>query len=103
MTETAEILNVIGAVKGTIAELTPGNPVCFGCRSYSQCDEEDGIIRECLARISGTAHLSKTFLEIGCGDGLENNRDDLSASPHLVVKSGGVIFASIVCFLQKPA
>lgn len=29
--------------------------------------------------------------------------DDLSVSPHIVLKSGDVIFTSIICFLQKPA
>ena len=28
--------------------------------------------------------------------------DDLAVSPHLVLKSGAVIFTSIVLFLQKP-
>jgi glycogen(starch) synthase len=29
--------------------------------------------------------------------------DDLSVSPHIVLKSGDVLFTSLICFLQKPA
>ncbi|MDM0114690.1 FkbM family methyltransferase [Variovorax sp. J22R133] len=56
---------------------TPRNPVVHGWSSYSQCDE-DGIIRECLARISQVATLSRTFIEVGCADGLENNTHQLA-------------------------
>ena len=41
----------------------------FGFKAYSQ-NEEDGIIQEIFCRI-GTAN--KTFVEIGVGNGLENN------------------------------
>ncbi len=41
----------------------------FGHKIYSQFDE-DGIIREIFNRIQVT---NKTFVEIGIGDGLENN------------------------------
>ncbi|MBT5115742.1 MAG: hypothetical protein HOM27_06685 [Candidatus Marinimicrobia bacterium] len=41
----------------------------YGFKAYSQCDE-DGIIQEIFQRIGVT---NKTFLEIGVGDGLENN------------------------------
>jgi hypothetical protein len=41
----------------------------YGAKAYSQNDE-DGIIAEIFRRI-GTS--SKTFIEIGAGDGLENN------------------------------
>lgn len=58
------------------AASTPGNPALQGWNSYAQCDE-DGIIRECLRRLSGATTLSKTFIEIGCGDGLENNTHQL--------------------------
>lgn len=40
-----------------------------GFKVYSQSDE-DGILQEIFARIGAT---SKTFIEFGCGDGLENN------------------------------
>lgn len=54
----------------------PDNPLVSGWASYSQCDE-DGIIRECLSRVSRKVQLSKTFIEIGCSDGLENNTHQL--------------------------
>lgn len=41
----------------------------YGRKSYSQNDE-DGIIEEIFRRIG---HVNKTFVEIGVGDGLENN------------------------------
>jgi hypothetical protein len=41
----------------------------FGYRVYSQSDE-DGILHEILRRIGSG---SRTFVEIGAGDGLENN------------------------------
>lgn len=59
-----------------ISDLTPDNPLLHGWSSYSQCDE-DGIIRDCLRRISLNRPLSNTFVEIGCGDGLENNTHQL--------------------------
>ncbi len=55
---------------------TPDNPLLSGWASYSQCDE-DGIIRESLVRIAKQIPLSKTFIEIGCADGLENNTHQL--------------------------
>lgn len=41
----------------------------FGAKSYSQSDE-DGIIQEIFRRIGTT---NKTFVELGVGNGLENN------------------------------
>ena len=41
----------------------------YGFKAYSQTDE-DGIIQEIFQRIGVT---NKTFIEIGVGDGLENN------------------------------
>ncbi len=43
--------------------------ICYGSKVYSQCDE-DGIIAEIFRRI-GTKN--KLCVEIGCGNGLENN------------------------------
>jgi FkbM family methyltransferase len=54
----------------------PNNPILSGWATYSQCDE-DGIIRECLSRISKKVALSMTFIEIGCSNGLENNSHQL--------------------------
>ena len=48
--------------------LTPDNPCLAGHRAYSQTDE-DGIIEEIFRRLGG----GSTFIEIGCGNGLENN------------------------------
>jgi hypothetical protein len=43
--------------------------LCFGRKIYSQSDE-DGILDEIFRRIGTT---SRRFIEIGAGDGLENN------------------------------
>ena len=59
-----------------IRQAMPDNVAASGWNSYSQCDE-DGIIRECLRRIASTISLSKTFIEVGCGNGLENNTHQL--------------------------
>jgi FkbM family methyltransferase len=63
-------------IKSYVSELTPNNLLLNGWSSYSQYDE-DGIIRECLKRIETIATLSKSFVEIGCGNGLENNTHQL--------------------------
>jgi hypothetical protein len=47
---------------------TPDNVVLKGRKVFSQGDE-DGIIDAVFAILGG----QKTFIEIGCGDGLENN------------------------------
>lgn len=73
---SSTILNEIKGIKSSIATQMPGNPALAGWSSYSQCDE-DGIIRECLRKISLKTTLSKTFVEIGCSDGLENNTHQL--------------------------
>ena len=52
-----------------IAQEMPGNPAAHGYKVYSQCDE-DGIISNIFSRIGSG---KKTFVEIGCSDGLENN------------------------------
>ena len=64
-------------LRSELASKMPGNPAVQGWASFSQCDE-DGIIRECLRRIGSVAQLSKTFVEIGCGNGLENNTHQLA-------------------------
>jgi len=43
--------------------------ICYGGKVYSQCDE-DGIIAEIFRRIGVKNHVC---VEIGCGNGLENN------------------------------
>ena len=66
----------LAGLRESLARTTPGNPALQGWQSYSQCDE-DGIIRECLRRIALQAPLSRTFVEVGCADGLENNTHQL--------------------------
>jgi FkbM family methyltransferase len=63
-----------------MAQTMPDNPTVLGWAAYSQCDE-DGIIRECLRRIAKNIPLSRTFVEIGCACGLENNT-------HLLILDG---------------
>jgi hypothetical protein len=63
-------------IKEQISMAMPDNPACYGWSSFSQCDE-DGIIRECLRRIGKNSSLSKSFIEVGCSDGLENNSHQL--------------------------
>jgi FkbM family methyltransferase len=62
----------IRILQSQIAKTMPDNPTLFGWAAYSQCDE-DGITRECLRRIADNTLLSRTFVEVGCADGLENN------------------------------
>lgn len=50
----------------------PGNPAIWTCWSYSQCGE-DGIIIHILGQIAKKIPLTQTFIEIGCGNGIENN------------------------------
>ncbi|HET6172424.1 MAG TPA: hypothetical protein VFD90_07460 [Gaiellales bacterium] len=52
-----------------IADAMPGNPAAAGFKSYSQADE-DGVIEEIFRRIG---EGGRTFAELGCGRGLENN------------------------------
>lgn len=56
-------------IRADIKEANPEALLLSGWKVFSQCDE-DGMIEEIFKRI-GTKH--KTFVEIGCGDGLENN------------------------------
>ena len=55
-------------IRATIAAKTPENLLLRGGKVYSQCDE-DGIIAAIFSNLDG----QKTFVEIACGDGLENN------------------------------
>lgn len=48
---------------------TPDNPALWGFKVYSQVDE-DGIIEHIFSRIGDG---DRTFVEIGCGNGSENN------------------------------
>jgi hypothetical protein len=48
---------------------SPDLPILWGHHAYSQ-NEEDGILQEILRRVGIT---NRTFIEIGVGNGLENN------------------------------
>lgn len=52
-----------------IVRRTPDNPALHGFKVYSQVDE-DGIIEHLFERIG---EGSRTFVELGCGNGSENN------------------------------
>jgi len=52
-----------------VAQDTPGNPAARGFKVFSQADE-DGILQAIFERLGTTAG---SFVEIGCGTGLENN------------------------------
>ncbi len=73
---TSRTARELDELRVQVATSVPGNPAVQGWSSYAQCDE-DGIIRECLLRISRSVPLSNTFVEIGCGNGLENNTHQL--------------------------
>lgn len=70
------ISQALEVLRDQLANKTPDNPAVKGWASYSQCDE-DGIIRACLVRIASSTDLSKSFVEIGCADGLQNNTHQL--------------------------
>lgn len=59
----------IRALKADLRDRTPDNPALGGFKVFSQVDE-DGIIEVIFARI-GTGQ--RTFVELGCGNGSENN------------------------------
>jgi hypothetical protein len=59
----------IRALKADLEKRTPGNPALLGFKVYSQVDE-DGIIENIFSRINGDY---RTFIELGCGNGSENN------------------------------
>ena len=59
----------IADLRARIALELPDNPCVHGLKVYAQTDE-DGIIENILSRLPGH---SRTFIEIGCGNGLENN------------------------------
>ncbi|HJU12045.1 MAG TPA: hypothetical protein VJ728_14270 [Candidatus Binataceae bacterium] len=59
----------LAGLRAVIASQMPNNPCIHGFKVYAQTDE-DGIIEDILGRLTGH---SRTFIEIGCGNGLENN------------------------------
>lgn len=73
MLEESQLLQIaihteLRAVRAEVAARTPDNPALAGFKAYSQFDE-DGVIEEIFRRLGG----GSKFLEIGCGNGLENN------------------------------
>lgn len=67
---------MLDELRRQLLQQTPDNPALTGWASYAQCDE-DGIIRTCLARIARATSLSRSFVEIGCADGRQNNTHQL--------------------------
>jgi hypothetical protein len=63
------VLSEIERIRKSSRYSSPKNLLPFGYKIYSQSDE-DGILREIFNRIGVT---NRTFLEIGVGNGLENN------------------------------
>lgn len=61
----------VARLKQSIAAEMPDNPCLQGYRVFSQNDE-DGIIQHILSRLP-QERLTCSFIEIGCGDGLQNN------------------------------
>lgn len=59
----------IDSLRERMRAATPDNPALAGHKVYSQTDE-DGILREIFRRIGAGG---RTFVEIGCGNGTENN------------------------------
>ena len=69
-TSTQCLINAeVNEILSDIARFDEKALILSGRKVYSQCDE-DGIIEEIFNRIGTT---NKTFIEIGCGQGLENN------------------------------
>jgi len=64
--------SALEAARKKEAARIPGNPCLKGFKVFSQNDE-DGIIEEILRRVGLVRPINKTFIEIGCGNGLENN------------------------------
>ncbi len=58
----------IRALKADLQVRTPRNPALHGFKVYSQVDE-DGIIESIFEHLGG----GSSFIELGCGNGSENN------------------------------
>jgi len=69
------ILSTVERLKYNIREQAPENIALLGYKVYSQSDE-DGIIQAIFEKISISPD-GGTFVEIGCGDGLQNNTHTL--------------------------
>jgi hypothetical protein len=64
-----ELSRELARLQAEVRTAMPDNPAACGFKVYSQADE-DGIIEEIARRIGIE---SGYFIEIGCGDGRENN------------------------------
>ena len=64
-----ELSREIERLQDQVASETPGNPAANGFKVYSQADE-DGILEAIFERLD---IRRGSFVEIGCGTGLENN------------------------------
>ena len=64
-----ELSRELARLQADVRTAMPDNPAACGFKVYSQADE-DGIIEEICRRLGiERGH----FIEIGCGDGRENN------------------------------
>ncbi len=72
--EQAGVRREFEELRARLRERQPDNPASFGLKIYSQADE-DGILQNILSRIPGH---KQSFVEIGCGNGLENNTHGLA-------------------------
>jgi hypothetical protein len=70
----------LAAVQAEMRARTPDSPACHGYKVYSQADE-DGILADILSRLDGAP---RTVIEIGCGDGTENNSAYLAVQGYRV-------------------
>ena len=64
-----ELSRELARLQADVRTTMPDNPAACGFKVYSQADE-DGIIEEIARRIGIE---NGYFIEIGCGDGRENN------------------------------
>lgn len=64
-----ELAKEFARLQAELRTATPDNPAALGFKVYSQADE-DGIVEEIVRRVGIDRGY---FIEIGCGDGRENN------------------------------
>ena len=73
-----DIQDYLDRLHERVAARMPDNPMLSGFKAFSQNDE-DGIIADILARLPERNHR---FVEIGCGNGGQNNTHLLLLSDH---------------------
>ncbi len=66
-----ELSEKLAALQSAMRAITPDNPAVSGFKVFSQADE-DGILAVILDRLP-VDRRTRSFIEIGCGDGRENN------------------------------